>query len=131
MGRDVRKVTNQDLDRENDLSGIKRDIEFIASHNGNRVAWRWYEEGYDHERTDNDATAASHGSYISHHEAPQYFGYIANNPALRGNFRGLGDFFTDMAAGTLPPDGGVFYLRGGRTNIADLESHVRSDTPQK
>ena len=67
----------------------------------------WYEEGYDREPTDNAATA-SHNSYISHHEAPQFFGYIANNPALRGNFRGLDDFFTDMAAGALPPDGGVF-----------------------
>jgi phospholipase C len=128
MGRDVRKMTNQDLDRENDLSDIKKDIEFIASQNGDPVAWRWYEEGYDREPTDTAATA-SHEGYISHHEAPQYFAYIANNPALRGNFGGLGDFFTGMKAVALPPDGGVFYIRGGSANIAKQEPYVRPGTP--
>jgi hypothetical protein len=31
---------------------------------------------------------------------------------------GLGDFFTDMATGARPPDGGVFYIRGGRATAA-------------
>jgi phospholipase C len=128
LGRNAKAVMSQDLDQKNDLSGIKRDIEFIASHNGNPVAWRWYEEGYDREPTDT-GTAASHDSYISHHEAPQFFGYIANNPALRGNFRGLDDFFTDMAASALPPDSGVFYLRGGYANIAKQKPYVRPGTP--
>ena len=88
-----------------------------------KVSWRWYEEGHDREPTDSGATA-SHDSYVSHHEAPQYFGYLANNPALRGNFRGLGDFFTDMATGARPPDGGVFYIRGGRANIFDQTPYV-------
>jgi phospholipase C len=128
LGRNAKAVMSQDIDQKNDLSGIKPDIEFIASHYGKSVAWRWYEVGYDREPTDNAATA-SHDSYISHHEAPQFFGYIANNPALRGNFRGLDDFFTDMAAGALPPDGGVFYLRGGYANIAKQEPYVRPGTP--
>ena len=128
LGRNAKAVMNQDIDQKNDLSGIKRDIEFIASHNGNPVAWRWYEEGYDREPTDNAATA-SHDSYISHHEAPQFFGYIANNPELKGNFRGLDDFFTDVAAGALPPDGGVFYFRGGYANTAKQEPYVRPGTP--
>ncbi|HEX3497508.1 MAG TPA: alkaline phosphatase family protein [Methylocella sp.] len=132
LGRDAKAVMRQDLDQKNDLADIKRDIEFIASHNGNPVAWRWYEEGYDREPTDAAATA-SHNSYISHHEAPQFFGYIANNPALRGNFRGLGNFFTDMAAGALPPDGGVFYIRGGYSNInkPKLEPSIDPSTPPK
>ncbi|MGH6823633.1 MAG: alkaline phosphatase family protein, partial [Methylocella sp.] len=128
LGRDAIAVMGQDLDQKNDLSDIKQDIAFIASHNGNPVAWRWYEEGYDREPTDTGATA-SQDSYVSHHEAPQFFAYIANNPALRGNLRGLGDFFTDMAAGALPPDGGVFYIRGGSANIAMQEPYVRPGTP--
>ncbi|HUB63304.1 MAG TPA: alkaline phosphatase family protein, partial [Methylocella sp.] len=128
MGRDVKAVTQQDLDPKNDLSAIQQDIDFIARQNGNPVAWRWYEEGYDREPADSGDTV-SHDSYISHHEAPQFFGYIANNPALRGNFRGLNDFFTDMSNGALPPDGGVFYLRGGYFNIAGDKPYVRPGTP--
>ena len=52
-----------------------------------------------------------------------------NNPALTGNFRGLGDFFTDMATGAMPPDGGVFYIRGGRANIFDQSPYVLPGTP--
>jgi phospholipase C len=132
QGRDAKAVMSQDLDQKKDLAGIKQDIEFIARQNGNPVAWRWYEEGYDREPTDT-GTAASHDSYVSHHEAPQFFGYIANNPALRGNFRGLGDFFTDVAVGALPPDGGVIYIRGGYANINNpkLEPHVHPGTPPK
>jgi phospholipase C len=128
LGRDAKAVMRQDLDQKNDLADIEQDIEFIARQSGNPVSWRWYEEGYDHEPTDTGG-AASHDSYVSHHEAPQYFGYIANNPALRSNFRGLDDFFTDMAAGALPPDGGVFHLRGGYANIAKQEPYVRPGTP--
>ena len=127
LGRDVKAAMSR-VDPENDLTGIQQDIAFIARQNGNPVAWRWYQEGYDREPTDT-GDAASHDSYISHHEAPQYFGYIANNPALRGNLRGLDDFFTDMAAGALPPDGGVFYLRGGSANIAKDTPYVRPGTP--
>ena len=76
------------------------------------MPWRWYEEGYDHEPTDREGEA-SHGSYVSHHAGPQYFGYLVNNPTYHGNMRGLGDFFTDIKAGDLPPEGGVIYVRGG------------------
>ena len=109
-----------------------QDIDFIARHGGKPVAWRWYQEGYDHEPTDM-GTNASHNSYISHHEAPQYFGYIANNPTLRSNIRGLGDFFTDMAEGKLPADGGVFYIRGGyqhlNPNALCLRGNARREGP--
>jgi phospholipase C len=127
LGRDVKAVMSQDLDKGYDEPDIQRDIEFIARLGGNPVAWRWYEEGYDHEPTDFGA-AASHDGYISHHEAPQYFGYLANNPALRDNFRGLGDFFTDMATGAMPRDGGVFYVRGGRANIFNQTPFVLPGT---
>jgi phospholipase C len=56
---------------------------------------------------------------VSHHDGPQYFGYLANTPPLRPHFKGLTDFFSDMAKSALP-HGGVFYIRGGYTNQAGL-----------
>ena len=55
--------------------------------------------------------------------------FLANNPALRGNFRGLNDFFDDITKGALPPDGGVFYLRGGYINIAGDKPYIRPGAP--
>jgi phospholipase C len=127
LGRDVKAAMSQ-ADSRQDLRDIQQDIDFIVRRNGTPVIWRWYEEGYDHEATDSGATA-SHESFISHHDAPMYFGYLAKNPALRQNFRGLGDFFSDMAANDLPPDGGVFYLRGGYANISRQLPYVRPGTP--
>src|SRR5208282_1568015 len=56
-------------------------------------------------------------SRYSHHNGPQYFGYIANNSAEETNLRGEGDFFADMAKNALPRTGGVFYVRGGYYNL--------------
>ena len=54
---------------------------------------------------------------MAHHEGPQYFGYLANNPSQRENFRGEGDFFTDLANDDIQKYGGVFYIRGGYYNL--------------
>jgi phospholipase C len=120
MGSSVKATTAQDRDPANDLADIGQDIDTIAK-GGAPVAWRWYQNGYDAEP--NDALKLSnqvnlpHENYVSHHQGAQYFGYLANNPALRDNFRGEGDFFSDMSAKNLPPGGGVFYIRGGYYNI--------------
>jgi len=53
---------------------------------------------------------------VAHHNAPQYFGYVANNPLASTHLHGLSEFFTDIAAKRLPASG-VFYLRGGYGNI--------------
>ena len=115
-GADTAKAMAQDRHPEQNQADIKGDLAAIASREGKPVAWRWYQEGFDHEPTD-AAAAASHDSYVSHHQGPQYFGYIADNPAYHDNLRGLGDFFADMDKGNLPAGGGVFYLRGGFTNL--------------
>ena len=47
-----------------------------------------------------------HTSYIGHHNGPQYFGYVAANPAINVNLHCLNDFFTDIAAGNLGTAGG-------------------------
>jgi phospholipase C len=117
-GRNVSRVMGQNQDQSFDLPDIQQDIPFLQARDKAPVAWRWYQEGYDLESTDT-GEKASHDSYVSHHNAPQYFGYLANTPPLRKNFRGLTDFFTEMSSHALP-QGGVFYIRGGYTNQAGL-----------
>ena len=115
-GKDTAGAMAQDRHPAQNQADIPQDLAAISSRAGKPVAWRWYQEGYDHEPTDAPGTA-SHDSYVSHHQGPQYFGYIADNPAYRDNLRGLGDFFADMQANNLPADGGVFYIRGGFANL--------------
>jgi phospholipase C len=115
MGKNVTSITSQDFNPVLDLPDIQQDIPFINSLNKNQVNWRWYQNGYDAETTDL-ATGVAHENYVSHHQGPQYFGYLANNPAERANFKGETDFFTDMQNNALP-NGGVFYIRGGYYNL--------------
>jgi phospholipase C len=124
-GRDIETAMKQDRAPETDLPDIARDIPFIASKGGKPVTWRWYQEGYDHEPYE-PGTEASHTGYVSHHQGPQYFGYLANNPAFRGALRGMGDFFRDLKNGDIPADGGVFYIRGGFTNLRGMRPPIQN-----
>jgi len=117
QGRNITEVMKQNLNPPFDMPDIQQDIPYIQKLNTKPVNWRWYQEGYDLEST--DTGTATHDSYVSHHQGPQYFGYLANTPPLRPNFRGMTDFFTDMANNALP-HGGVFYIRGGYTNQMGL-----------
>src|SRR5208337_3153837 len=62
-----------------------------------------------------------HASYITHHNGPQYFGYIANNPDMSANLHGLQDFFAAVNQGSLPAEGGVFFVKGGYLNIFGMK----------
>jgi phospholipase C len=124
QGSGVTVAMRRDRTPAVDLPDIQQDIPFIQSRGGHPVNWRWYEEGYNHEP--NDApNQASHFGYVSHHNGAQYFGYIANNPALQANLGGLGDFFTDMAQNQLG-QGGVFYIRGGFMNIVNQNPPIQN-----
>ncbi len=119
MGRDIYATTSQDLNPAFDLLDVQQDIKRIAGDNNKPINWAWYQEGYDHEPTD-PTVLASNTDYIAHHNAPQYFGYVANNPVeTKAHLRGLGDFFSDIKANALPASG-VFYLRGGYGNLDGL-----------
>ena len=115
MGKAIQKTVQSDLNPALDLVDIQNDIRTIASNKIAPTNWGWYQEGYDLEPTDTAGTA-SHGTYITHHNAPQYFGYVASNPKVSSNLHGLGDFYSDVAAKKLPSAGGVFYVRGGYGN---------------
>ena len=119
MGSDIERTTATDYDPTFDLIDVQADIKKIAGHGVPATNWGWYQQGYDHEPTDGTG-AASHDTYVVHHNAPQYFGYVANNPGVNTHMRGLGDFFADVAARKLPASG-VFYVRGGYGNILNFK----------
>jgi phospholipase C len=128
MGEQIENITTNDLDPAFDLVDVQGDIKKIAGDHNKPVNWAWFQEGYDHESTDPTATA-SHTSYIAHHDAPQYFGYEANNPVeTKAHLKGLGDFFAAMSAKALPAEGGVFYVRGGYDNLDGLTPRSPSPT---
>ncbi|MFI5126500.1 MAG: alkaline phosphatase family protein, partial [Candidatus Acidiferrales bacterium] len=127
LGEDANTVAKSDTDAARDLADVQNDIPFIASHDKQNVAFGWYEEGYGKEPTDTDDdddpvdAYGLHASYITHHNGPQYFGYVANNPKIRAQLHSLQDFFTALDDKTLPKEGGVFFVKGGSRNIFHLK----------
>ena len=119
MGREADTLTQQDSQPQTDLTDIEKDIKELTGSGLMPTNWGWYQQGYDHETTDTTSTA-THADYIAHHNGPQYFGYVSNNPQITPHLHGLTDFFNDMSAKRLPRDGGVFYVRGGYNNIEGL-----------
>jgi phospholipase C len=124
-GKQLQKITDQDEDPADDLVDIRDDIPFVTQTGKPNINWGWYEEGYDKEVTDPTTGPVddngTHASYITHHDGPQYFGYISNNATERANLHGLGDFYTAISTGALPVKGGVFYLKGGYENLFGLK----------
>lgn len=120
MGNKIEQITSQDRNPAFDLMDIQGDIKKISGDGNKPVNWRWFQEGYDLEPTDAGGQVSNH-DYIPHHNAPQYFGYEANNPGeTQSHLKGLGDFYTAVANSSLPPEGGVFYVRGGYGNLDHL-----------
>jgi phospholipase C len=140
-GKTLDKVAKSDRDPVDDLADVADDVVDIAAGGKTAVPWGWYEEGFDLEPTDPttttnakavkqpvdfddddslDADSGTHVSYVTHHNGPQYFGYIGNNPKMTANLHGLNDFFNAVDNATLPASGGVFYVKGGYDNIIGL-----------
>jgi phospholipase C len=124
-GGSLQTVVKADRDPTSDLADVQNDVTFISQLNQATVPFGWYEEGFDKEPTDpNEGPVdanGTHASYITHHNGPQYFGYISNNPKMNSQLHGLGDFFTAVENQTLPKQGGVFYVKGGYTNLFNLK----------
>ena len=134
-GENLKHLTKSDRDPAGDLGDVEDDVEFIHQLHNEAVPFGWYEEGYDKEVTDPDEgpvdANGTHASYITHHNGPQYFGYIANNTEMVKQLHGLGDFFDAIEDRTLPKEGGVFYVKGGFTNLFGLTPGDPDKTVQK
>jgi len=127
-------VTATDPTASSDLVDVQDDVTFLGKLTAPSVGFGWYQEGFDKEETDTAGPATangSHASYVTHHNGPQYFGYVANTPAIRSQLHGLGDFFTALTNQTLPKSGGVFYVKGGYTNNLGLTPANPNATVQK
>jgi phospholipase C len=127
MGDQALAITMHDAHPSTDLADIQHDIPAVAVQD-KIVSWGWYQQGYGPEPFDGKATingapaTTQHASYIVHHNGPQYFGYVGDNPAELTHLHGLQQFYDDIAARKLPADGGVFYVRGGYFNNDGLQT---------
>jgi phospholipase C len=138
MGREVGTIVKGDEHPEQDLPDVQHDIPVVARQAP--VNWGWYQQGFAAEPFDGKATVnlepagTAHPSYIVHHNGPQYFGYVGDNPAEIAHMHGLEQFRRDVAAHALPAGGGVFYVRGGYYNndglqTLDANPNVRATFP--
>ena len=131
MGAQVNNITAQDAHPVQDLSDVQHDVRTIARLNP-AVSWGWYQQGFGAEPFDANSASPKtvdlypastpHSSYIVHHNGPQYFGYLGDNPAEVANMHSLQQFYTDVSNQALPSSGGVFYVRGGYYNNDGLQS---------
>lgn len=128
MGKNIKHIIETDQNPTADLLDVQDDIKVIASLDAT-VNWGWYQQGFNANDTSDpfepQSTATPNPTnnpglntgYVLHHNAPQYFGYLADNPqVLNNNLHGAKDFFNAVEGRKLPGNGGVFYLRGGYDN---------------
>ena len=124
QGSRLSGTVRSDQDPDGDLEDVADDVKYISANDKRHIPFGWYEEGYDKEGTDPDDGPLDayglHASYVTHHNGPQYFGYISNNPAMRSQLHGLGDFFHAIDRRTLPAHG-VFFVKGGYRNILGIK----------
>ncbi len=123
QGRTITSVAMLDSSPASDLLDVHNDLAFLGRTGVTRpLPWGWFEEGYNREITGGaDPTDAEgrHASYVTHHNGPQYFGYIANNAQMRAHLHGLADLWSAIDHRALG-SGGVYYLKGGYRNILKL-----------
>jgi phospholipase C len=126
MGNQITAIIAHDENPGLDLPDVQHDILAVARQKP--VEWSWYQQGFAAEPFDGHVTidlepaSTAHPSYIVHHNGPQYFGYVGDNPAETAHMHGLEAFRRDVAAHALPPQGGVFYVRGGYYNNDGLQT---------
>jgi phospholipase C len=111
-GKSIKTIIQADQNPALDLLDVQSDIETIASKNP-VVPWNWYQEGYGLEPTDG-GTTPTYATYVTHHNGPQYFGYVGDNTIEQKNIHALAPFFTDLANKAFKP--GVVYVRSGYGN---------------
>jgi phospholipase C len=92
----------------NETSGVARDLRAVAASGRPPVPWGWFQEGYV------SPTVALPG-YETHHNAPQYFGYLRRNDVFWKNVHDVRSMLDRLRNGTLPGSG-IFYIKGGSRN---------------
>lgn len=98
----------------NDNHDVREDERAIAQPGREPIGWAWYQEGYA------DPSDPKHLTYVTHHNSPQYFGYVMTNQTMLRHLADLRQFETDLKAGKLP-DRGLFFIKGGFKNTLGLQ----------
>jgi len=130
LGSSATQATANDSDPAGDLGDVGKDIQYLTHSRQKPVSFGWFQEGYGGSPIGNGKGHGSaedpidaegmHASYVTHHNGPQYFGYVANNDKLRAEMHGLHDFFDAVNDNKLPAEGGVFFVKGGFRNSLGL-----------
>jgi phospholipase C len=92
-----------------DASGVANDITMLAGTKKPAIDWGWYQEGFI------DDGSGMYPAYVAHHDAPQFFGYIRQNPPLWNHVHDLTELFGAIDRGTLA-DHSVVFVKGGYKN---------------
>lgn len=100
-GSNATRVTNE-------TEGVGQDLGVTAASGRGPIPWGWYQEGYV------SPTVALPG-YETHHNAPQYFGYLRQNDVFWQNVHGVNAMLAQLRDGSLPARG-IFYVKGGSRN---------------
>ena len=109
---------------KNDTTDIQHDIAQLGASGAQPIAWAWYQEGFK------DDGSGKYPAYITHHNGPQYFGYIHENAGMWSGVRDLTELLPAIQGGTLP-DRGVFFVKGGYINPFGLKPANPDPTVQK
>jgi phospholipase C len=100
-GSDASQATNE-------TEGVGKDLGAAVASGRGPVPWGWYQEGYV------SPTLALPG-YETHHNAPQYFGYLRQNDVFWRNVHDVQAMLKQLRDGTLPEQG-IFYIKGSSRN---------------
>jgi phospholipase C len=92
----------------NETQGVAQDLGAAVASGRAPIPWGWYQEGYV------SPTMALPG-YETHHNAPQYFGYLRQNDVFWKNEHEVHAMLQDLQNGALPARG-IFYIKGGSQN---------------
>jgi phospholipase C len=98
-GAEAGRLTNYTQD-------VGDDIAFLRGQGDAPVNWTWYEQGYANPADPQRLTL------VTHHLAPHYFGYIAQNASMDRHIADITQFASDVEQAKLG-SGGLFYLKGG------------------
>jgi phospholipase C len=133
-GSQAQSETDADPQKETDMEDLQDDVAYLDKKGQAPISWGWFQEGFGHPwGSGEDPTDAEgqHFSYVTHHNGPQYFGYIVHSPALAGGLHDLQDFFNAVKQGALSDQGGVYYVKGGGHNLFGLKPADPDDAAQK
>ncbi|MBC5808460.1 MAG: phosphoesterase [Candidatus Eremiobacter antarcticus] len=92
-----------------DNDDIREDIAELARLGHPAIPWGWYQEGFK------DDGSGTYPAYVTHHNVPQFFGYVRRNEPLWSGVHDLTDLVPAIQAGKLG-DRSVVFVKGGYRN---------------